>query len=254
MIFIISPSKTQNFKSRQYPHFTVPVMLKQSRLLIDELKELNAGQIAGIMGVSDKLAQQNWQRIQDFSLPFNLANAKQALFVFKGDVFSPIDVESYTDGEFSFAQEHLRILSGLYGILQPLDLMQPYRLEMGIKSGFSGRKNLYEFWGTQVTDILNKDLGRESKPLLVNLASDEYFKVIQPKRLNAPILKISFKENKNGAYKVVAIHAKRARGMMVHYVVTNRIDNVQDLKKFDLEGYQFRKNLSSAQELVFCRD
>jgi len=254
MILIISPSKTQDFKSRQYSRFTVPVMLEQSQQLIDALKGLNPEQIAGLMGVSDKLAQLNWQRFQDFTVPFDLENAKQALLVFKGDVFSPIDVEAYTDEDFSFAQDHVRILSGLYGILRPLDLMQAYRLEMGIKSGFANAKNLYEFWGTRVTEALNADLARQPQAVLVNLASDEYFKVIQPRGITVPILKISFKENKNNTYKVVAIHAKRARGLMVHFVVTNRIENVQGLKKFDLEGYQLREELSSDQEWVFCRD
>ena len=254
MILIISPSKTQDLKSRPYPHFTVPVMLKQGRQLIDDLKQLNPQQVAELMGISDKLAQLNWQRFQDFTVPFELDNAKQALLVFKGDVFSPIDIEAYTDDDFSFAQDHVRILSGLYGILRPLDLMQSYRLEMGIKSGFANAKNLYEFWGTRVTEALNADLARQPQAVLVNLASDEYFKVIQPRGITVPILKISFKENKNNTYKVVAIHAKRARGLMVNFVVTNRIENVQGLKKFDLKGYQLREDLSSDQEWVFCRD
>ena len=194
------------------------------------------------------------QRFQKFTVPFDLVNAKQALLVFKGDVFSSIDVEAYTDEDLSFAQDHVRILSGLYGILRPLDLIQSYRLEMGIKSGFSGRKNLYEFWGRQVTDVLNEDLDHETKPLLVNLASDEYFKVIQPQKITAPILKISFKENKNGTYRVIAIHAKRARGLMINFVVTNHLEKVQDLKTINLEGYQFNDILSSDQEWVFCRD
>jgi cytoplasmic iron level regulating protein YaaA (DUF328/UPF0246 family) len=254
MILVISPSKTQNFTSQQYPRFTLPVMLVQSQKLIAELKKLDPQQIGELMGISDRLAQQNWRRFQDFSIPFDLKNAKQALLVFKGDVFSPIKAEEYTEEDFSFAQDHLRILSGLYGILRPLDLVQPYRLEMGIKSGFGDKKNLYEFWDRQVTDVLNEDLVQESRPLLVNLASDEYFKVIKPKGLKAPVLKIFFKENKNGTYRVIAIHAKRARGLMVHYVVKNRIDKVEDLKKFNLEGYRFRKEFSSDRELVFCRD
>ena len=254
MILIISPSKTQDSKSRPYPHFTVPVMLEQSRQLIDELKELDPRQIAELMGVSDKLAQQNWQRFKKFTVPFDLENAKQALLAFKGDVFTPIDVEAYTDEDFSFAQDHVRILSGLYGILRPLDLMQSYRLEMGIKSGFANAKNLYEYWGARVTEALHEDLSRQSQPVLVNLASDEYFKVIQPHGITAPILKISFKENKKGIYRVVAIHAKRARGLMVHFVVINRLENVQDLKTFDLEGYQFNDRLSADREWVFCRD
>lgn len=253
MILIISPSKTQNSKSRTYPHFTVPVMLEQSQQLINELKELDPHQIAELMGVSDKLAQQNWQRFQEFTVPFDLENAKQALLAFKGDVFSPIDVEAYTDEDFSFAQDHVRILSGLYGILRPLDLMQSYRLEMGIKSGFANAKNLYEYWGARATEALHEDLNRQSQAVLVNLASDEYFKVIQPHGITAPILKISFKENKSGTYRVVAIHAKRARGLMVHFVVINRLENVQDLKTFDLEGYQFNDRLSADREWVFCR-
>ena len=254
MILIISPSKTQDSRCPPYPHFTVPFMLEQSQKLIDELKEFNPQQIAELMGVSDKLAQQNWKRFQDFTVPFDLKNAKQALLTFKGDVFSPIDVEAYTDEDFSFAQDHVRILSGLYGILRPLDLIQPYRLEMGIKSGFANAKNLYEFWSTRVTAALQKDLARLSQAVLVNLASDEYFKVIQPHGISAPILKISFKENKGGTYKVVAIHAKRARGLMIHFAVINRLENVQDLKTFDLEGYQFNGRLSADREWVFCRD
>ena len=254
MILIISPSKTQDLKSRQYSRFTVPVMLEQSQQLIDALKGLNPEQIAGLMGASDKLAQLNWQRFQDFTVPFDLENAKQALLVFKGDVFSPIDVEAYTDEDFSFAQDHVRILSGLYGILRPLDLMQAYRLEMGIKSGFANAKNLYEFWGTRLTEALNKDLAHQSQAVLVNLASDEYYKVIQPQKITAPVLKVSFKENKSGTYKVVAIHAKRARGLMINFVVTNHLEKVQDLKTFNLQGYQLNDSLSSDQEWVFCRD
>ena len=254
MILIISPSKTQDLKSRQYSRFTVPVMLEQSQQLIDALKGLNPEQIAGLMGASDKLAQLNWQRFQDFTAPFDLENAKQALLVFKGDVFSPIDVEAYTDEDFSFAQDHVRILSGLYGILRPLDLMQAYRLEMGIKSGFANAMNLYEFWATRLTEALNKDLAHQSQAVLVNLASDEYYKVIQPQKITAPVLKVSFKENKSGTYKVVAIHAKRARGLMINFVVTNHLAKVQDLKTFKLQGYQFNDSLSSDQEWVFCRN
>jgi cytoplasmic iron level regulating protein YaaA (DUF328/UPF0246 family) len=229
-------------------------MLEQSQQLIDALKGLNPEQIAGLMGVSDKLAQLNWQRFQDVTVPFDLENAKQALLVFKGDVFSPIDVEAYTDEDFSFAQDHVRILSGLYGILRPLDLMQAYRLEMGIKSGFANAKNLYEFWGARLTEALNKDLAHQSQAVLVNLASDEYYKVIQPQKITAPVLKVSFKENKSGTYKVVAIHAKRARGLMINFVVTNHLAKVQDLKTFKLQGYQFNDSLSSDQEWVFCRN
>ncbi|MFC1827400.1 peroxide stress protein YaaA, partial [Thermodesulfobacteriota bacterium] len=204
--------------------------------------------------ISDKLVQLNWQRYQEFTTPFNPDNARQALLAFKGDVYSGLGAETFSDTDLTFAQDHVRILSGLYGILKPLDLMQAYRLEMGTKFSTSHRKNLYEFWNSRVTEKLNDDLKVQKNPLLVNLASDEYFKVIHPKILQAPILKISFKENKSGTYKVIAIHAKRARGLMANFVVKNRLINAKDLKSFDSEGYEFNKALSSNEELVFCRD
>ena len=254
MILVLSPSKTMTLEKHQYPDFTLPVLLEQSLELAEKLKKLRPGQIAKLMGISNKLAQLNWQRYQDFTTPFNPDNAWQALLAFKGDVYSGLDAETFSDADLTFSQDHIRILSGLYGVLKPLDLMQAYRLEMGTKFAIGGSKNLYQFWNSRVTESLNYDLKDREHGVLVNLASDEYFKVIQPKILQAQILKISFKENKNGAYKVIAIHAKRARGLMANFVVKNRLDNAKDLKSFDSEGYEFNKALSSTEELVFCRD
>jgi len=253
MILLISPSKTLDFKGQSYPNHTLPEMLDKSRLLIDRLKKLSPGQIGELMGISKKLAELNWQRYQDFSVPFSLDNAGQSLLAFKGDVYSRLAAETFDDDDLAFAQDHVRILSGLYGVLRPLDLMQPYRLEMGTKFGAGRSKNLYEFWDARVTEAINRDLQQEQEPLLVNLASDEYFKVIQPKVLNGPILKIAFKENKNGTYRVIGIHAKRARGLMVNYVVTKRLEKKEDLQGFDREGYAFNAALSTDAELVFCR-
>ena len=253
MILIISPSKTLDFQGQQYPNYTLPAMLETSLTLIAGLHKLKPVQIGELMGISEKLAQLNWQRYQDFTVPFDLDNSRQALLAFKGDVYSGLAAETFNHDDLAFAQDHVRILSGLYGILRPLDLIQPYRLEMSTKFGADGSKNLYEFWNSLVTETINRDLQHERQPLLVNLASAEYFKVIQPKVLNGPILNISFKENKNGIYKVIGIHAKRARGLMVNYVVTNRLEKKSDLQKFAREGYKFNAGLSTDAELVFCR-
>jgi cytoplasmic iron level regulating protein YaaA (DUF328/UPF0246 family) len=253
MILVISPSKTLDFTGPQYPDHTMPEMLEKSQRLIEGLKKLNPAQVGKLMGLSEKLAQLNWQRYQDFSVPFSPANARQALFAFKGDVYSGLAAETFNTEDLDFAQEHVRILSGLYGVLRPLDLIQPYRLEMGTKFGAGRSKNLYAFWDSQVTEAISRDLQHEKHSVLVNLASDEYFKVLRPKALNGPVLKISFKENRNGVYKVIGIHAKRARGLMVNYVVTNHLEKVDDLRSFSSEGYRFNADLSTDAELVFCR-
>jgi cytoplasmic iron level regulating protein YaaA (DUF328/UPF0246 family) len=254
MLLVISPSKTQDFKSRFFPRFTLPVLIDQSQQLIYLLQLFSPEELSELMQISEQLAQQNWQRFQNFQIPFDLKNAKQALLVFKGDVFSSIDVETYTDEDFEYAQQHVRILSGLYGVLRPLDLMQQYRLEMGLKFECFGAKDLCQFWSAKITKALNKDLLHETEPVLVNLASDEYFRAIKRHALKASILKITFKEYKDGEYKVIAIHAKRARGLMVNYVVTNRLNSLVDLMKFNLEGYQFNNSHSTDEEWVFCRD
>lgn len=251
MLIVISPAKTLDFSSSPLATFSQPRLLPQSQQLIDTARDLAPEDIGKLMKISEKLSQLNWQRYQDFEPPFTLDNAKQALLAFKGDVYTGIDTEHYSTADFAFAQQHLRILSGLYGALKPLDLIQPYRLEMGTRLKTSKGKDLYEFWDQQVTEILNEDL--EEMPLLINLASNEYFKVIKPKLLNARILTISFKENKDGVYKVIGLFAKRARGLMTDFIIKNRITTAEDIKQFDRENYTFQASLSNADQWVFTR-
>ncbi|MBE9032708.1 peroxide stress protein YaaA [filamentous cyanobacterium LEGE 11480] len=254
MLMVISPAKTLDYSGADYPHFTTPAVLERSQHLIDELRAYEPPEISSLMKISDKLAQLNCQRYQDFHTPFTPENAKQALLVFKGDVYKGINVADYDEADLDFAQNHLRILSGLYGLLKPLDLMQPYRLEMGTKLATEAGKNLYEFWGDQIAQLINHDLAESATPCLVNLASNEYFKSVNLKQLNGRVLNIAFKENKQGIYKVIAIHAKRARGLMVDFVIQNRIEDVEQLKGFDTEGYYFNETLSDPDNWVFCRD
>ena len=253
MLMVISPAKTLDYSVPDYPHFTTPAVLEQSEQLVDELRSYEPAQISSLMKISEKLADLNYGRFQEFQTPFTQENAKQALLVFKGDVYKGIKAEEYNDEDLAFAQKHLRILSGLYGILRPLDLMQPYRLEMGTKLKTEKGKNLYEFWGDQIAQLLNADFAEAETPCLVNLASNEYFKSIDLKALQARVINIAFKENKNGAYKIIAIHAKRARGLMVDYAVQNLIEDPEGLKGFDTEGYIFSEALSNLDNWVFCR-
>jgi len=253
MIIVISPSKTLDFSSHQFQSHTTPRQLEQSQSLINTVKQLSPEQLSNLMKISDKLSQLNWQRYKDFKTPFSLNNAKQALLAFKGDVYGGIDSDNYNDDDFNFAQQHLRILSGLYGALRPLDLIQAYRLEMGTRLLNPQGKNLYEFWDKQVTELLNQDFDGRDTPVLINLASTEYFKVIKPKLLNARILTLAFKENKSGTYKTIGIHAKRARGLMTNFIIKNRLTEVEHVKSFDLDQYAFNDGLSSENEWVFSR-
>ncbi|NOR68730.1 MAG: peroxide stress protein YaaA [Methylomarinum sp.] len=254
MIIVISPSKTLNFSANPFQTYSQPRQLSQSQLLIDTAKQLEPEALSALMKISEKLSLLNWQRYQDFQQPFSLENAKQALLAFKGDVYGGIDSDNYNEEDFNFAQSHLRILSGLYGALRPLDLIQPYRLEMGTRLQNQRGKNLYEFWGSQVTDLLNEDFKNDTTPLLINLASNEYFKVIKPKVLKAKVLTLAFKENKAGVYKIIGIHAKRARGLMTNFIIKNRLTEAEQIKAFKLENYAFNESLSSENEWVFSRD
>ena len=253
MIIVISPSKTLDLSQSSIQTHSLPRQLLQSQTLIDTAKKLSPEELSKLMKISDKLSQLNWQRYKDFTQPFSLSNAKQALLAFKGDVYTGIDVDSYNDEDLDFSQQHLRILSGLYGALRPLDLIQPYRLEMGTRLQNEKGKNLYEFWDAQVTERLNQDFIEQATPLLINLASNEYFKVIKPKLLKAKILTLAFKENKAGTYKTIGIHAKRARGLMTSYIIKNRLTEAEQIKAFNLENYSFNDHLSSDKEWVFCR-
>ncbi len=253
MIIVISPSKRLDFSANPFHTHTLPRQLGNSQELIDTVKQLSVGELADLMKLSEKLSQLNWQRYRDFKRPFTLDNSKQALLSFKGDVYGGIDADNYSADDFAFAQKHLRILSGLYGALRPLDLIQPYRLEMGTRLANNNGKNLYEFWGDQVTELINKDLENQETPLLINLASNEYFKVIKPKVLQVPVLTLNFKENKAGVYKTIGIHAKRARGLMTDFMIKNRVTDANQIKAFSDSEYVFNEGLSSEKEWVFSR-
>jgi cytoplasmic iron level regulating protein YaaA (DUF328/UPF0246 family) len=250
MLAVISPSKTQDFSPTDISANTQTRQIKQSEELVDILKGKTQDEISNLMSISDKLSKLNFDRFQTFATPFTLSNAKQALLAFKGDVYNGIDAPSLSQEDLEFAQDSLRMLSGLYGVIRPLDLIAPYRLEMGTRLVNSKGKNLYEFWGDQISNVLNDD---ESE-VIINLASNEYFKGIDKKALNAKIINIAFKELKNDKYKIIGIYAKRARGLMVNYIIKKRLIKPESLKAFDVEGYQFREELSDALTWVFTRD
>ena len=253
MLMIIAPSKTQNINDSFSANPTQPVLLQDSELLIEELQKLSVSDLGKLMKMSERLALQTFQRIKDFQIPFTAENARPALTVFQGDVYSSIDALSYGEKETEYIQAHLRILSGLYGILRPLDLMQTYRLEMGCRLQNSRRKNLYEFWGEKITTEVNTLLGDHEEPVVVNLASSEYSRVIKKKSLQGSMLQIDFKERKGEGYRTVAIHAKRARGMMVDFAVKNRVQSVTELKEFRQADYGFHPDLSSEDCYCFTR-
>ncbi len=253
MKIVISPAKSLDFeKNIPTKDFSQPVFQQEIAIINAELKKLNPAQLAEIMHISNKLADLNWQRNQEFSLPFSVENAKQAVYVFDGDVYEGLDVNSLNEYEINKLQQSLRILSGQYGLLKPLDLIQPYRLEMGTKINIKKSKDLYTFWDNKITDALNKELS--DGELFINLASNEYFKSINPKKLKVPVVTPIFKDWKGEELKVISFYAKKARGLMVRYIIKNDIQNIEDLKEFDYEGYSFSEQHSTqTNELVFIR-
>ena len=256
MLIVISPAKKLDFESLpQTDDFTQPDCLEDSAELITLLKEYSTAQLEKLMHLSTNLAQLNHDRYHDWHLPFKPQNAKQALLTFKGDVYAGLNVESFSAEDLSFTQGHLRILSGLYGLLRPLDLMQPYRLEMGTRLANKRGKNLYEFWGNEITDLLNQQLQQLQSKVLVNLASNEYFKSIKTKALQGTIITPVFKEKRDdGSYKIIGIYAKKARGMMSAYILKNKITVIEKIKDFDEAGYVYNAALSSKNDWVFSRD
>ena len=252
MLVVISPAKTLDFQTPARTNIlSTPGFLEDSQVLIERMRELAPADIAKMMKISDKLSVLNSTRYETWSLPFTPDNAKQAILAFKGDVYTGLDAETLTPEQDKYAQQHLRILSGLYGILKPLDLMQPYRLEMGTKLSNARGKDLYQFWGDKITDSLNAELAQND--VLINLASNEYFKSVQPKKLNARIITPVFKDTKHGVQKIISFYAKKARGLMTRYIIENNIANAESLKDFDVAGYQFEANQSSENEWVFTR-
>lgn len=255
MLALISPAKTLDYETAlPNSNFTQPRLLDQSEQLIDVCRELSASQLASLMSVSEKIAQLNVARFQDWQTEFDLANARQAIFAFKGDVYTGLDAYAFNDAQLDFAQQHLRMLSGLYGLLRPLDLMMPYRLEMGTKLHNPRGSNLYEFWGKRITDLIQQDLQQANSNILLNLASDEYYKAVKESALDAQIVKPVFLDQKNGKYKVISFYAKKARGLMARFVIEQQIQQVEDLKAFNSEGYYFDAENSNAKELVFKRE
>ncbi len=252
MLIVVSPAKKLDFETQApFGEFSQPLFLKKSKALINDLKKCSHEEISKLMKLSDTLTELNTQRYRSFKTPFTIKNAKQAMYAFKGDTYVGLDADTLKKGEVSYANKHLRILSGLYGLLAPMDLIQPYRLEMGTKFSCQKNKNLYDFWKTEITAEVNNLLKKEK--VLINLASKEYYSAIDFKQLDGDVITPVFKEKKGDAYKVVGIFAKRARGMFSRYIIQNKISKVDDLKKFDVDGYKFCKKSSTINEYVFLR-
>jgi cytoplasmic iron level regulating protein YaaA (DUF328/UPF0246 family) len=255
MLMVISPAKTLDFETPpSTTRFTQPQYLDHSQELITQLRELTPAQIGELMHLSDKLSGLNAARFGSWNPAFTPENAKQALLAFKGDVYTGLQAETLSENELSYAQDHLRMLSGLYGLLRPLDLMQPYRLEMGTKLANSRGKDLYAFWGTRISEWLNEALAEQGDDLLLNLASTEYFSAIKRSALKARIIDTEFKDQKNGQYKIISFYAKKARGMMSRFVISEQINTPDALKQFDVNGYRYSSEQSTSNKLVFLRD
>lgn len=254
MLITLSPAKTLDLSPQRLTTvYTTPGRLSDSRELVERLREFPLEELGSLMGISERLARLNYQRFVDWDTPFAPGAAKQAILAFQGDVYQGLDAASLSAEDLDYAQDHLRILSGLYGVLRPLDLMLPYRLEMGTRLSNGRGKNLYEFWGDLITDVLSVALEAQGDDLLVNLASNEYFKAVRPKRLRGRILTPAFKEGKAGKYRVIGVFAKKARGLMSRYIIQNRLSEPEALKRFDAEGYAFNPGLSSETEWAFTR-
>ncbi|KFE43268.1 MULTISPECIES: peroxide stress protein YaaA [Pseudomonas] len=255
MLMVISPAKTLDFETPPTTgRFTQPQYLDHSRELIDQLRELTPAQISELMHLSDKLAGLNAARFGSWSPDFTLDNAKQALLAFKGDVYTGLEAETLSEAQLDYAQGHLRMLSGLYGLLRPLDLMQPYRLEMGTRLANARGKDLYAFWGTRISEWLNEALADQGDDLLLNLASTEYFSAVKRSSLKARIIDTEFKDFKNGQYKIISFYAKKARGMMSRFVIEERINRPEALQAFDVQGYRYNREQSTPDKLVFLRN
>lgn len=255
MLAIISPAKTLDFETKIDGFtFSQPELTTYSQQLIEICKQLSPTEVGSLMSISDKLAALNVARFTEWQVEHTEKNSKAAIFAFKGDVYTGLEAETLNKTEIEYAQSHLRMLSGLYGLLKPLDLMQPYRLEMGTKLANSQGKDLYAFWGKVITDGLQQAINEQGDNILVNLASDEYFSAVKPSQLNAQIIKPVFLDEKNGKFKVISFYAKKARGMMVRFMLQTQPTSVKQLKDFNYGGYWFDEEASTATELVFKRE
>ena len=255
MLMVISPAKTLDYETPPATaRFTLPQYLDHSQVLIEQLRELSPQQIGELMHLSDKLSGLNAARFGSWTPAFTPENAKQALLAFKGDVYTGLNAVDFNEDDFDYAQTHLRMLSGLYGLLRPLDLMMPYRLEMGTKLANGRGKDLYAFWGERISAWLNEALAAQGDNVLLNLASNEYFGAVKRKALNARIIDTEFKDLKSGQYKIISFYAEKARGLMARYVIKERLTNPEGLKDFNYQGYRYSAEHSKADSLVFLRD
>ena len=252
MKIVISPAKSLNYESKlPVANYSESAFLKNSEVIQKTLKNKQPKELMELMHISEKLADLNWKRNQEWSVPFSKENARPAVFAFDGDVYSGLDAYSLSTEKIAVLQDKLRILSGLYGVLKPLDLMQPYRLEMGTKMEIGTHKNLYEFWKKTITDSLNNEM--KDDELFVNLASNEYFSAVDTKALKVPVITPEFKDYKDGKLKIISFYAKKARGLMVRYIIDKNVETIEDLKGFNYDGYAFDSNLSKGNSLVFTR-
>ncbi len=253
MIAIISPAKTLDFEHQVEMEETKPRFRTEANKLVKELRKLDSGDLQGLMSISENLADLNADRFENFSMTKLPAYAKQAVYAFKGDVYRGLNVESLNASQVNYLQDHLRILSGLYGVLRPFDVIQPYRLEMGTSLRINGYDSLYAFWGDKIARALNKDLKAHDDNVLINLASQEYFKAADRKSLKGQVVDIQFKDFNNGSYKIIAVYAKVARGLMVRYMAEHHVTQADQLKGFDYEGYSYDEKDASADVFVFKR-
>lgn len=254
MLILLSPAKTLNFKIQsQTESFSQPIFADKSADLVKVIRRYSPSSLQKLMSINAQLADLNVQRYLDWRLPFTPENAKQALLVFNGEVYNGLKAGTLTPEDLEYAQNHLLILSGLYGVLRPLDLMQPYRLEMGTKLKVGRKKDLYDFWGNQITDFINETMKNTGQKYLINLASDEYVSVLNKDKLKAEVITPQFKDFSSGSYKFITVFGKKARGMMARFIIKNRIEEVERLKLFDEDGYFFSHNLSAGNTWVFTR-
>ena len=254
MIIVISPAKSlYDHSPIQFEKFTQADFLPEAEKIVAVMKKKKPAKLGKLMEISPKLAELNYHRFQEWSLPFSPENSCQAILMFNGDVYHGLKAETFSLSEFETAQQHLRILSGVYGLLKPLDLIQPYRLEMGTNIAIARKKNLYEFWKAKITTKLNEEMRETDQKVLINLASNEYFSAIDTKKLKSRIITPSFKEHKDGQYQMVSFFAKKARGLMSRFIIQNQISDPEEIKAFDMEGYYFNSQLSRADNWIFTR-
>ncbi|MEL6865379.1 MAG: peroxide stress protein YaaA [Bacteroidota bacterium] len=254
MIVLISPAKSLDFSDSIVKSYSQPRMLEQSESLVKTLKKKSAKNLKELMKVSDNIAQLNVERYRNFQTPFTPENAKQAVLAFNGDVYTGLEADGFSEEDMVFAQQHLRILSGLYGVLKPLDLIQPYRLEMGTRLKQGRKKNLYEFWDDRITNTINEDLEQSPSNIVLNLASKEYFHSVKPNVLNGELYHVEFKELRDDKYKVISFNAKRARGMMANKIIKKQITTIAPLKRLSIDGYRYKASMSEKHKLLFVKE